>query len=109
MAEYTYGQLKKMTVVKLREIAQGLQNEALQGCLTMHKEQLLPILCKVLGIGAHHAIHAAEKVRIKASIRKLKAQRDGAATGGDRAKAAAARKQIHALKRRLRKMAERGT
>jgi protein-arginine kinase activator protein McsA len=108
MADYTYDQLKKLTVVKLREIAQGLQNDALQGCLTMHKEQLLPVLCKVLGIGAHHAIHAAEKVRMKATIRKMKAGRDKAVAAHDGAKAAIARSQIHALKRRLRQMEVRG-
>jgi hypothetical protein len=108
MADYTFDQLKKMTVVKLREIAQGLQNDALQGCLTMHKEQLLPMLCKVLGIGAHHAIHAAEKVSVKATIRKLRVRRDEGLAGHDRAKVAQARVQIHALKRRLRQMAVRG-
>lgn len=108
MADYTYDQLKKMTVVKLREIADGLQNDALQGHSTMHRDKLLPILCKILGIGAHHAVHAAEKVRVKGTIRKLKAARDTAVTGHDRPKAAGARKQIHALKRRLRLMAARG-
>jgi hypothetical protein len=108
MAEYTYDQLRKMTVAKLREIAEGLQNDALQGHSTMHKDKLLPILCKILGIGAHHAIHAAEKVRIKATIRKLKTRRDEGLGGHDRAKVATARVQIHALKRRLRQMAVRG-
>ena len=108
MAEYTYDQLRKMTVAKLREIAEGLQNDALQGHSTMHKDKLLPILCKVLGIGAHHAIHAAEKVRIKATIRKLKTRRDESIAARQGAKAVLARTQIHALKRRLRQMAVRG-
>jgi hypothetical protein len=108
MADYTYDQLKKMTVAKLREIADGLHDDALQGHSTMHKDKLLPILCKLLGIGAHHAIHAAEKVRIKATIRKLKARRDESIVAHQGAKAVVPRAQIHALRRRLRQMAVRG-
>ena len=73
MAEYTYDQLRKMTVAKLREIADGHPDESLQGHSTMHKDKLLPILCKVLGIPTHHIAHGAEKTRLKGEIRKLKA------------------------------------
>ena len=78
MAEQTYATLKVMTVANLREIAKGIQNAELEGYTTMHKDHLLPILCKVLGIPTHHIAHGAEKTRIKGVIRKVKAKRDEA-------------------------------
>ena len=42
---YTYEQLHVMTVAQLREIAQGIEHEAVQGFSTMHKDHLLPALC----------------------------------------------------------------
>ena len=107
MASYTYEQLKGMTVVQLREIADGIEDESLHGHSTMHKEQLLPLLCKVLGIATHHAIAGEEKVRIKATIRKLKARRDELGASAAPGQHAVIREQIHALKRRLRQMAAR--
>ena len=104
MADYTYDQLKDMKVTQLREIAQGIQNEVLQGYSTMHKEQLLPALLKALGIHVHHVAVGAEKMRIKATIRKLKASRDQATAAKDHAKLAVIRRQVHALKRRLHRM-----
>jgi hypothetical protein len=100
MAQYTYEQLKAMTVTELREIAKGIQSDVLEGYSTKHKEQLLPLLCKALDIHIHHAAVGSEKDRIKAMIRKFKASR------GDKAKAAVMRRQIHAMKRKLRRMAE---
>lgn len=100
MAQYTYEQLKAMTVAELREIAKGIQNDVLEGYSTKHKEQLLPLLCKALDIHIHHAAVGSEKDRIKSMIRKFKA------TSGNKAKSAAIRRQIHVLKRKLRKMAE---
>ncbi|MFB3890756.1 MAG: hypothetical protein ACE15C_01905 [Phycisphaerae bacterium] len=106
MAEYKYDQLKVMTVAQLRDIAKGIQNDALEGYTTMHKDHLLPILCKVLGIPTHHIAHGAEKTRIKGEIRKLKAARDEATKAGKADQLAAIRHNIHVLKRKLRVMAE---
>jgi hypothetical protein len=105
MAEYTYEQLHGMTVAELREVAKGIEHEALQGHSTMHKEQLLPALCKALDIHVHHEAVGAEKPRIKATIRKLKVRRDEAKAAGDHKRLGETRHQIHVLKRRLRKMA----
>jgi len=107
MAEHTYEELKKMTVAQLREIAHGNEHEALKGHTTMHKEHLLPALCKALDIHVPHAVAGAGKAPIKASIRKLKALRDEALAAGDRAKLADIRHQIHVMKRKLRRMATR--
>lgn len=105
MADYTFDQLKEMTVAQLRQIAIGLEHEALEGYSTMHKEQLLPALCKALNIPTHHVAMGEDKARIKATIHKLKARRDEAVRSGDEAQLATMRHQIHTLKRRLRHMA----
>ena len=108
MADYTYKQLKSMTVAKLREIADGIEDESLQGHSTMHKEHLLPLLCKVLGVEEHHVAAGREKLKIKSHIRREKARRDEAHAAGDRHQQARARRQIHTLKRKLRRMAVTG-
>ena len=106
MAEHKYAELKNMTVAKLREIAQGLQNPELEGYSTMHKDHLLPILCRVLNIPTHHIAHGAEKTRLKGVIRKVEAKRDEALKAHDYARLAVVRRQIHVLKHKLRNMAE---
>jgi hypothetical protein len=105
MADYTYEQLKVMTVAQLREIASGLEDKSLEGQTTMHKEQILPLLCKIMGIHTHHAAVGAKKTAIKSFIHKLRTQRDAALASRDTAKLPHLRQQIHALKRRLRRMA----
>jgi hypothetical protein len=100
---YTYEQLKDMTVIQLREIAAGVQHDDVKGSSTMHKEKLLPALCRALGIDAHAHHHAVgiNKSQIKVQIRKLKADRDAALAKGDSEGQRAARKEIHKLKHKL--------
>lgn len=106
MAEYTYDQLRNMTVAQLRKIADGIKHDALEGHSTMHKDHLLPALCNALNIQVHHVAVGAHKTQIKALVRRLKVDRDKAlAPGGDRARLAQIRQQIHTLKHRLRRMA----
>ena len=50
---YTFEELKHKTVAQLREIAAGIDHPAVQGFTQLHKEQLLPGLCKALGIDRH--------------------------------------------------------
>ncbi len=104
---YTYEQLKDMTVAQLREIAKGVENEAVQGYSTMHKDHLLPALCKALGIEAHvhHVAALAAKTEVKKQIRALKAKRDELDGTHDHKHLAAIRHQIRGLKRKLRKAA----
>jgi hypothetical protein len=98
MAEpYTYKQLRDMKVTQLQEIAKGLQNPELEGYSTMHKDHLLPLLCKVLSVPTHHIAHGEKKTQIKATIRKLEARRDEVLKAGDSAKLATVRRQIHVL------------
>lgn len=101
---YTFEQLHKLNVAQLREIAQGIDHEALHGYSTMHKDKLLPVLVKVLGIEVphHHAV-GAEKTKLKAQIRLLKKQRDDAIGKHDKKGLKEIRRQIHNLKNELRK------
>lgn len=66
MTSYTWEQLRRLKVSELREIAEGLQHDALRGYTTMHKEQLLPALCEALGIEAHehHDVVGLDKRRV---------------------------------------------
>jgi hypothetical protein len=101
---YTYYQLSKMTVAQLREIAQGVESEELKGFSTMHKEKLLPLLCKALHIEVpHHHVEGIDKTGIKQQIRALKAKRDAAIQRKETAELQTIRRQIHNLKRELRK------
>ncbi len=102
---YTYEQLSKLTITDLRKIADGIENETLKGHLVMHKEQLLPALCKVMGIEshAHHHSVGIDKTALKAQIRKLKQERTAATGKHDYLQLANIRHQIHDLKRRIRR------
>ena len=104
---HSHEDLSKMTVAELREVAESIEHEALHGYTTMHKEQLLPALCIALGIEAHahHVAARADKTRIKAQIRELKAQREAATAAHDRKQLARIRHSIHNLKRTLRRAA----
>jgi hypothetical protein len=106
MASHTYEQLKGMVVAELREIAQGIKDDALEGYSTLHKEQLLPLLCKVLKIPMHHTAAGVEKIRLKMAIHKIQARHSQASTKKDQARGAMDRRMIHSLKRRLRQMAK---
>jgi hypothetical protein len=101
MADYTYEQLHKMTVAQLREIAAGIEDERLQGHSQLNKEQLLPILCEVLGIDTHvhHVAVGIDKAPIKQEIRALKTRRDALITE----KTPEARKELRDVRRRLRR------
>jgi rubrerythrin len=100
----TYEQLKHKTVVELREMAKGIEHEAVQGYTQMNKEHLLTALSKALGIQhEHHEVVGVDKASIKARIRQLKAQRASALEAHDHAQLKVVRRTIHRLKRRIHK------
>jgi len=104
--EYTWEELHKTPVKKLREIAEGLgDQDELHGYSTMHKEELVPALCHVLGIEdhAHHEVVGVNKAAIKKRIRALKVERDEAIAAGDSVQLKRVRRKIHRLKRRIHK------
>jgi hypothetical protein len=101
---YTYDELRHKTVADLREIAKGIQHDAVQGYSQMNKGHLLPAVCKALGVDMqeHHAVVGIDKAGIKAKIRELKRQRDAALQTEERSQLKSVRRQIHHLNHQLR-------
>jgi hypothetical protein len=102
---HTLQELKGKTVAELREIAKGLEHEAVKGYTQMNKDHLLTAVCKALGIDTfihHHAV-GTQKLEMRAKIRTLKKQRDEILAAKDHAPLRGVLDQIHDLKRRLRK------
>jgi hypothetical protein len=93
-----------MTVAELRIIADGIEHEAVHGHSTMHKEKLLPALCKALNIEihAHHTVVGINKASMKAEIRSWKKKRAEALASKDYVKLSEIRQHIHDLKVKLR-------
>jgi hypothetical protein len=107
---YTYEQLKEMTVAELREIAVGVKHEAVQGYTQLNKEHLLVALCKAFNLDMHVHRHvkaaAINKGNIKSQMRELKKKRDVALGAHDHAQLHALRREMHDLRRALRKAVE---
>ena len=103
--EHTYDDLKKKTVAELREIAEGLEHEAVKGYTQLNKEHLLEALCKALNIDTHlhHEVVGIDKTSIKKQIRELKKKRDKALDTRNHAELKMIRRRIHRLKRKIRK------
>ncbi len=104
---FTYEELKKKTVAELREIAGGIEHEAVQGFTQLNKEHLLEALCKALNLDMreHYKVVGIDKSRIKVQIRDLKKRRDEALAARKLAEFKAALRMIHTLKRKIRKAA----
>jgi len=103
---HTYEELHKMTVAELREVAKGIEHEAVQGFTQMNKEHLLPAICNALGIEIqkhpHHEATGIDKAKLKEEMKKLKAERAKAVEAHDAARLKALRRQYHRLNRRIR-------
>ena len=98
-----YNEIKKMTVVKLREVI-AERDPSVQGLVGMKKEQLVDLLASKLGIEKHkHAAVAIDKTAVKQKIRALKKQREELAKAGDKHKLAEIRHAIHKQKHILRR------
>lgn len=104
MAELTYEQLRHKTLAELRDLAKGLEHEAVQGYTQLNKDHLIVAISKALGIQhEHHAVVGIDKSEIKARIRELKTQRAAAIEAHDHAQLKVVRRTIHRLKRRIHK------
>ncbi|HSS19200.1 MAG TPA: Rho termination factor N-terminal domain-containing protein [Pyrinomonadaceae bacterium] len=102
--EYTYEQLKHKTAAELKEIAKGIEHEAVQGYTQLNKDHLINAISKALGIKhEHHDVVGVDKAAIKARIRDLKKKRDEALGAHDHAQLKIARRTIHRLKRQIHK------
>lgn len=103
--QYTFEDLGKKTVAQLKEIAEGVEHEALRGYKSMRKDTLLLSLCEALGVDTreHHTVVGIDKSGIKANIHKLKAERDEALKAHNHKQLKLIRRKIHRLKRKIRK------
>ena len=102
---HTYEELKHKTVAELREIAKGIEHEAVQGATQMNKDHLLKGLCTALGLDMHVHHHAVgiDKTAIKARIHALQKQRDAMLASKERKELGGVLRQIHALKHTIRR------
>jgi hypothetical protein len=102
---HTFEELKKKTVAELREIAAGIEHEAVQGYTQLNKEHLLAALCKALAIDmhAHHQVALSNKSQIKAKIKLLKGTRDEAIAARKVEELKHIRRRIHFFKHELHK------
>lgn len=102
---HTFEELRKKTVAQLKEIAKGIDHEAVQGHTQMHKNQLLVAICKALNIDLHehHAVVGIDKSGIKQQIKDLKKKRDAALEAHNNSQLKLVRRRIHRLKRQIHK------
>jgi DNA-binding IclR family transcriptional regulator len=100
----TIEELKHKTLADLREMAKGIDHEAVQGYSQLNKEHLIVALAKALGIQhTHHDVIGIDKAGIKKRIRELKTKRADALAAHDHAQLKAVRRNIHRLKRQIHK------
>ncbi len=106
---YTFDELKGKTVAELREIAAGIEHEAVKGYTQLNKEHLLTALCTALNIDTHtrhkSKVAGLDKANIKTQMKALKKTRDATLEKHDHAGLKAVRRQLHELRRSLRKAA----
>jgi hypothetical protein len=101
---FTYEELKHKTVADLREIAKGIDHEAVQGYTQLNKDHLIIAISKALGIQhVHHEVVGVDKAAIKARIRELKTKRAAALEAHDHVQLKTVRRTIHRLKRQIHK------
>jgi hypothetical protein len=103
--EYTFEDLRGKTVAQLREIAAGLDQEAVKGYTQLNKEHLLAAICKALNIDmhVHHHAEGINKSELKAQIKALKKQRDEALTAHDHAQLKSVRREMHHIRRQIKR------
>jgi len=101
---FTIEELKHKNIAELREMAKGLEHEAVQGYTQLNKEHLIIALAKALGIQhTHHDVIGVDKAQIKKRIRELKVKREAALSAHNHAELKAVRRNIHRLKRQIHK------
>ena len=100
----TIEELKHKNIAELREMAKGLDHEAVQGYTQLNKEHLVIALAKALGIQhTHHDVVGVDKGAIKKRIRELKVKREAALAAHNHQELKAVRRNIHRLKRQIHK------
>jgi hypothetical protein len=106
---YTFDQLKGKTVAELRDIASGIEHEAVKGYTQLNKEHLLDALCKALNIDTHtrhkSKVAGMDKAGVKTHMKELRVKRDAALKAHDHVELKTIRRRLHELRRSLRKAA----
>ena len=98
-----YHELEKTKVTELREMAHA---QGISDATGRTKEELVDLLAEKLGIEKPHVvIVGVDKAKVKKRLRTLKKERDEALAKKDAARLAKVRRQMHALRHRLRKAA----
>src|SRR5262245_10154987 len=107
MAEHTYEELKHKTVAQLREIAAGIEHDAVKGFTQLNKEHLITAICQALNIDTftHHHATGIDTSAIKLKLKELKKQRDAALAAHDHKQLKDVRREIHSLKVKLHRAA----
>ena len=107
MAEHTYEELKHKTVAQLREIAAGIEHDAVKGYTQLNKEHLITAICKALYIDTftHHHAEGIDTNVVKSKLKELKKQRDEALVAHDHKRLKAVRREMHSLKVKLHRAA----
>jgi len=101
---FTIEELRHKNIAELREMAKGIEHEAVQGYTQLNKEHLIVALAKALGIQhTHHDVIGVDKAQIKKRIRELKVKREAALSAHNHAELKAVRRNIHRLKRQIHK------
>src|SRR5437867_13257925 len=102
---YTHQELRHKTLAELREIAKGIEHEAVQGYTQLNKEHLVVAICKALHIDIHehHEVVGIDKAAIKSRIKALKTKRDAALAAHDHAGLKETRRRIHRRTRQIQK------
>jgi len=102
---YTHHELKHKTLAELRDIAKGIDHEAVQGYTQLNKEHLVVAICKALNIDIHehHDVVGIDKAAIKSRIKALKVKRDAALAAHNHTDLKRTRRSIHRLKRQIHK------
>jgi len=100
---YTYEELKHKTVAQLREIARGIESDAIKGYSQLNKEHLIAAICNAMNIDmhVHHQVVGIDKTKIKAELKSLKQQRDEALAAHDHKQLKNVRREMHHLKVKL--------
>jgi Rho termination factor, N-terminal domain len=107
MAERTYEELKHKTVAQLREIAAGVEHDAVKGYTQLNKEHLIAAICKALNIDTftHHHAEGIDASAVKSKLKELKKRRDEALSAHDHEWLKAVRREMHSLKVKLHRAA----
>lgn len=102
---HTFKELREKTAAQLKEIAAGIEHEAVQGYTQMNKDHLILAICKALRIDTfeHHVAKTSNKSQIKNQIKILKAKRGEALHAGDKKKVKILKRRIKNLKNKLHK------